>query len=618
MKMVLKTNFMCGIVGYVGKRSAKEVLLDGLKRLEYRGYDSAGLTVVGQGLRTVRAKGEVSVLEEKTIDVSLMGTCGIAHTRWATHGAPEERNAHPHQDCFGEIAVVHNGIIENFAELKAGLEARGHVFTSDTDTEVLPHLLEEARKEHEDSRLAVQEVLSQVRGAYGLAVVFADAPETIIVARMGSPLVIGIGEGEHFVASDPSALVQHTKQLVFLDDQELAVISPNSLKLYGFDASELVHKISEIDWDVEDATKAGYAHFMLKEMFEQPEVIRSTLRGRIDAECGRVVLGGLSDVQNRLSEIDRLVIVGCGSAYYAGLVGEYLIESLAGIPVEVELASEFRYRKPVLTQSTAVLAISQSGETADTLEAVREAKRKQVLTLGLVNTVGSTIARETDAGVYNHAGPEIGVASTKAFVSQVVAMVLIALTIAQQRGTVSCDRVREILNALERLPDDVEEVLSQHGSIRRLVEGLGDFAHAFFLGRTLHAPIAYEAALKLKEVSYVHAQGYSSGELKHGPIALIDEGFVCVAFAPAGELLEKNRSNIEEIKARGAQVVGVSTPNGLEHSCVQHLLTVPETDVFLQPILSLIPMQLFAYEVAIERGINPDKPRNLAKSVTVE
>ncbi|MDG1949304.1 MAG: glutamine--fructose-6-phosphate transaminase (isomerizing), partial [bacterium] len=475
-----------------------------------------------------------------------------------------------------------------------------------------------ARKKFENPRLAVQEVLSQIRGAYGLAVVFADAPEMVIVARMGSPLVIGIGEGEHFVASDPSALVAHTKKLVFLDDQELAVLTPDSLKLYGFDASELVHKISEIDWDVEDATKAGYAHFMLKEMFEQPEVIASTLRGRIDEECGRVVLGGLADVRERLSEIDRLVIVGCGSAYYAGLLGEYLIETLAGIPVEVELASEFRYRKPVLTQTTAVLAISQSGETADTLEAVREAKRKCVLTLGLVNTVGSTIARETDAGVYNHAGPEIGVASTKAFVSQVVAMVLIALTIAQQRGSVSCDRVRGILSSLTQLPEHVEEVLAQHGTIRRLVEELGAFGHAFFLGRTLHTPIAYEAALKLKEVSYVHAQGYSSGEMKHGPIALIDEGFVCVAFAPDDELLEKNRSNIEELKARGAQIIGVSTPGGLDHSCVQHLLTVPVTDPLLQPILSLIPMQLFAYEVAVARGINPDKPRNLAKSVTVE
>jgi glucosamine--fructose-6-phosphate aminotransferase (isomerizing) len=606
---------MCGIIGYVGNKPATPLLMEGLKALEYRGYDSAGLTVQNRKLTTVRSEGNVAQLEQKVGKFETSGTCGIAHTRWATHGIPQEKNAHPHRDCTGRVAIVHNGIIENYQELKERLLDAGHAFASDTDSEVFAHLIEQ--EVHGDSTLfaAVKKVLALVRGTYGLVVITQNAPQTLIAARMGSPLVIGIGEGEHYIASDPSAIMNHTKDVLYLDDGEIAAVTSEGISLDGVEHSRLQNRVLHIDWDVETSTKAGYPHFMLKEIFEQPEVIENSIRGRVDLLNGRCVLGGLQRVEERLREIDRVVIVGCGSAYYAGLVGEYLFEQLVRIPVEVELASEFRYRKPLLTTRTAVLAISQSGETADTLEAVREAKRKNALSLGLVNVVGSSIARETDAGVYNHAGPEVGVASTKAFVSQLTVLTLMAVYLGQLRGTST--QAHEILTGVAELPEQVQSILNQRSQITKLAHVFSNTEHCLFLGRSLHAPIAYEGALKVKEVSYVHAEGYSSGEMKHGPIALIHEGFPCVVLCPNDSLFEKNWSNIQELQSRGGRVIAVTTSisTGLSPS---DQIIVPQTHEALQPILSMIPLQLLAYEVALARNVDPDKPRNLAKSVTVE
>lgn len=604
---------MCGIIGYVGGKAATPILLEGLKQLEYRGYDSAGLCVQNGKLTTVRCEGKVAELEDKAARFETPGTCGIAHTRWATHGVPQERNAHPHRDCTGGVAIVHNGIIENDRELKAVLRASGHEFSSDTDSEVLAHLVEEELASGQPLFAAVASALRRVRGTYGLVVVSRDVPQTLIAARMGSPLVIGIGEGEHFIASDPSALIAHTKDVLYLDDGEVAAVTSERIELDG-KAPPSKSRVAKIDWDVQEATKAGHAHFMLKEILEQPETIEQSIRGRVDLIGGRCVLGGLEGIKGRLCDIERVVIVGCGSAYYAGLVGEHLFEGLAGIPVEVELASEFRYRKPLLTTKTAVLAISQSGETADTLEAVREAKRKNALTLGLVNVVGSSIARETDAGVYNHAGCEVGVASTKAFVSQLTVLTLMAVYLGQARGTLADGH--RILAELAELSAHVRTILQGRPHIASIATHLRDSDHCLFLGRTLHAPIAYEGALKLKEVSYVHAEGYSSGEMKHGPIALIREGFPCVVLCPQDSMFEKNWSNIQELQARGAGVVAVTTGEAVPGLDTQ--IVLPRVHEALQPILSTIPLQLLAYETAVARGLDPDKPRNLAKSVTVE
>ncbi|MBI4435614.1 glutamine--fructose-6-phosphate transaminase (isomerizing), partial [Candidatus Uhrbacteria bacterium] len=505
-------------------------------------------------------------------------------------------------------------IIENYQELKQALIKTEHLFASDTDSEVLAHLIEDELAGGAALFMAVKRVLSRVRGTYGLVVMTRDTSQTLIAARMGSPLVVGIGEGEYFVASDPSALMAHTKDVLYLDDGEVAAITSEGVSLDGVDEMNVKNRVSRIDWDVEEATKAGHPHFMLKEILEQPEVIENSTRGRMDLLNGRCVLGGLEAVRDRLSEIDRIVIVGCGSAYYAGLVGEYLLEELAGIPVEVELASEFRYRKPLLTTRTAVLAISQSGETADTLEAVREAKRKNALALGLVNVVGSSIARETDAGVYNHAGPEVGVASTKAFVSQLTVLTLMAVYLGQLRGALT--RGSEILAGLAELPNLVREILSCRDQVTSIASTLKGAEHCLFLGRTFHAPIAYEGALKLKEVSYIHAEGYTSGEMKHGPIALINEGFPCVVLCPQDSMFEKNWSNIQELKARGGHIIAVTS--GEPISSIGSQIVLPQTHEVLQPILSTIPLQLLAYETAVARDLDPDKPRNLAKSVTVE
>lgn len=611
---------MCGIVGYVGNKQAAPVLMGGLYKLEYRGYDSAGVCIQNGRLTTVRSEGKISALDTKVARHHLQGTAGIAHTRWATHGVPEERNAHPHRDCSGGVAVVHNGIIENYLELRAELKDEGHVFHSETDSEVLAHLIESQMNGGLTALKAVQASLTRIRGTYGLVVIFKDLPQTLIAARMGSPLVIGIGEGEHYIASDPSAIIEHTRDVMFLDDGEIAAVNSEGITLCALDHDDvpLTKKLQHLDWEVETASRQGHAHFMLKEIMEQPQVIENSTRGRVDLLAGRAVLGGLDEVRSRLKEIDRIVIVGCGSAFYAGLIGEYLIEELAGIPVEVELASEFRYRKPIITERTAVLAVSQSGETADTLEAIAEAKRKNALTLGLVNTVGSSIARATDAGVYNHAGPEIGVASTKAFVSQMAVLSLIAVYLGQTREFISESRARQVLAGLHEMPELVEQILQNREQVTRVAQKYRGIENCLFLGRKFQAPIAYEGALKLKEVSYIHAEGYSSGEMKHGPIALIDKSFPSIVLCPQDSVYEKTCSNISELRARKGPIIAVTTCGSMSPVEADDVIMVPHTIEVLQPILTVIPLQLIAYEAAVARGLDPDKPRNLAKSVTVE
>jgi glucosamine--fructose-6-phosphate aminotransferase (isomerizing) len=610
---------MCGIIGYVGRRAALPILLEGLKRLEYRGYDSAGVCVVDDGLKTVRSPGKIKVLEEKLAGHGLAGTVGIAHTRWATHGSPVERNTHPHADCRGRLALVHNGIIENYAELRRELEAKGHGFASDTDTETLAHLIEQLLTDGAvDLPSAVRAALKRVRGTYGLAVVSQDHPDVMIVARLGSPIVLGIGDDELFVASDASAILGHTRRVIFLDDGEMAILNRDGYQVCSLDNAPVQKTPEEVDWSAEQAQKNGQPHFMLKEMLEQPDVVRNSLRGRLDISEGLAVLGGLRDVADRLRQIDRLIIVACGSAYYSGLVGEYMIEGNAGVPVEVELGSEFRYRKPIITPQTAVLAVSQSGETADTLAALREAKMKGALTLGIVNSVGSTIARETEAGVYNHAGPEVGVASTKAFVSQLTVLALLTLFLGRQRQ-MSVTYGNKITQELFRLPEMIQTILDQRANIELLAKRWAGAKDMLYLGRNYLAPIAFEGALKLKEVSYIHAEGYAAGEMKHGPIALIDPGFPCLVLCPEDGLYEKTKSNIQEIKARGGPIIALTTEGNAEVSqFADDVLFMPKTIEMLQPILSVVPLQLFAYYIAVAKGFDPDKPRNLAKSVTVE
>lgn len=608
---------MCGIVGYVGTKEAGPILLDGLKALEYRGYDSAGLQINGAG--RLRAVGPVANLAAAFMATPLAGHVGIAHTRWATHGSPKSENTHPHADCRGEIFVVHNGIIENYLELKEGLISRGHIFVSETDTEVLAHLFEETFAVSHDPLAAVKAGLNRVRGTYGIVVSFAQAPENLIAARMGSPIVLGLGEGEYFIASDPSALVTHTKSIVYLEDGDIARLDVSGYAVESLRTGAPAEREPQtIEWDVAEAQKGGYDHFMLKEIMEGPDVIENTMRGRCMPGTGDVKLGGLEGVKGQLSQIERIIIVGCGTAYYAGLVGEYMLEAHAGIPVEVELGSEFRYRKPVLNQRTAVLAISQSGETADTLEAIREGKRKGALTLGIVNTVGSTIARETDAGIYNHAGPEIGVASTKALISQLTALVLLTVFLGRQRGMTEAEG-QAIVAELSTLPDKVRLILERHEEVEVVATKYAGMRDFLYIGRTYLYPIALEGALKLKEISYIHAEGCGAGEMKHGPIAMIDANFPTIALSPLGSVYEKMRSNIEEIKARGGPVIAVATEGdaGIAQ-LADDVLYIPETIEMLTPILAVVPLQLFAYYVAKGKGLNVDRPRNLAKSVTVE
>jgi glucosamine--fructose-6-phosphate aminotransferase (isomerizing) len=614
---------MCGIFAYTGDKEAAPILLDGLASLEYRGYDSAGIYLPASG--GVKAVGAVNALRGK-LPSKFEGTSGIAHLRWATHGEPTEVNAHPHKDCGGDVWVVHNGIIENHKELRKSLEDAGHTFVSDTDTEVLAHLVEEklsaqggsssgGKKDFEKAALAA---LNDVRGTYGIALQYKRDPSRIIAARMGAPVVLGLGDGENFIASDASPILRHTRQIVFLEDGEVAVITPESHTILKLDASSVERTPTEVDWSAEEAQKQGYEHFMLKEIMEGPEVIENTMRGRIIEKEGRAKLGGLEGVADQLREMERIIIVGCGTAYYAGLIGEYMLEEHAGMPVEVELGSEFRYRTPVLNQKTILLAISQSGETADTLEAIREGKRKGALTLGIVNTVGSTIARETDAGVYNHAGPEIGVASTKAFVSQMTALALLTMFLGRQRA-MSAAESKAISKELKLLPAKIQKILDGREAIETLAKKYASARDFLYLGRKYNYPIAFEGALKLKECSYIHAEGCGAGEMKHGPLAMIDENFPTMAIAPRDSVYEKMLSNIQEIKARKGPVIAVATEGDSEiGKLADDVMHVPETIEMLSPILSVVPLQLFAYYFAREKGYDVDRPRNLAKSVTVE
>ena len=606
---------MCGIIGYVGNREAREILLEGLTRLEYRGYDSAGLVTLNDGAVIVKTEGKVDELTKRLEKKAVNGKIGIAHTRWATHGEPSERNAHPHTDCKQEIFVVHNGIIENYKHLKDDLIKKGHKFASDTDTEVLAHLIEEDYKGNLEQ--AVADALSLVRGTYGLAVISILEPDKIVVARSGSPLLVGLGNNENIVASDVSAVIRYTKEVVYLEEGEIAVVKKDGF--HSFSEKGIKDRIALVEWEIEQAEKGGFPHFMLKEIFEQPKVIEDSIRGRLIEEDGLAKLGGLEEVKDRLGRCERLIITACGTAYYAGLIGEYLFEEYGGLPTEVEYASEFRYRKPIIERDkTAILAISQSGETADTLAAVYEAKRKGALVLGIINVVGSTIARQTDAGVYNHAGPEIGVASTKAFVSQLAVLFLFTLMIGRQRE-MSLVTGRKIAGYIKRLPSQLSSILTQNVRIKEIAEKYAKYNDFLYISRKYNFPIALEGALKLKEISYIHAEGYPSGEMKHGPIALIDENFPTVAIIPKDSVYEKTRSNLEEIKARKGKIIAVATEGDEEiRDVADDVIYIPETLEMLTPIFSVVPLQLLAYHIAVMRGKDVDKPRNLAKSVTVE
>jgi glucosamine--fructose-6-phosphate aminotransferase (isomerizing) len=613
---------MCGIVAYLGSDKTTSVLLDGLRRLEYRGYDSAGIALLSDGhIQRVRSVGPILSLEPKTLTLP-KANVGIGHTRWATHGPPTEANAHPHTDCSHDLAVVHNGIIENYTELKTQLTQEGHTFTSDTDTEILAHLIEREKRHETDKGLchAVMAALQHVHGTYGLAVIDEASPNELVVARLGSPMVVGLGDNEYIIASDPSAILSYTRQVIFLDDHEVAVINAQGLRIHSLKSSHPVEKSAEtLDLSLEDVQKNGQPHFMLKEIIEEPAVLQNTMRGRLCASEGTVKLGGLKDVAEPLNSIERITLVGCGTAYYAGCIGKYLLETWAGISTDVEIASEYRYRDPVIQKNTAVIAISQSGETADTLAALREGKMKGALPLGIVNVVGSTIARETKAGIYTHAGPELGVASTKAFISQCTTLAMLSVLLGRSR-TLSHARGTEIITALEALPTQVSTIIEQRDSIIEIAKKYATATNMLFLGRTFHAPIAYEGALKVKEVSYIHAEGYPAGEIKHGPLALVDENLPCVVLCPKDSVFQKTLSNIQEIRARGGRVLAITTEDGKEQVSAQahDVIVIPKTLEPLQPILSVIPLQLMAYTIAVSKGYNPDRPRNLAKSVTVE
>lgn len=611
---------MCGIIGYVGTSDVVPILLEGLRRLEYRGYDSAGLAVLTPQNRLVVLKeaGKIAALEALLNGSTPRGSCGVAHTRWATHGAPNQVNAHPHVSKALDIALVHNGIIENAALLKKGLQERGYPFRSETDTEVLVHLIDEAFQRNASLEDAVAAALLQVEGTYGIAVVSLRDPGKIVAARHGSPLLLGVGEGETLVASDAAALVARTRNVVYLSDGDVAVLTPEGFTTFRLDGTSVSRPVHRIEWDLGAIEKGGFPHFMLKEIFEQPAALRDVLRGRLLLGEGSSRLGGLKDHEAQLAEIQRIVITACGTSWHAALLGELMLEEMARIPTEVEYASEFRYKNPVLDGRTLVMAVSQSGETADTLAALREAKRRGSPIMGVVNVVGSTIARETDFGIYLHAGPEIGVASTKAFTSQVVALALVALYLGRRRG-LSPERGRELIRAMERLPDQVEEVLELDRQTRRLAEEFAGSRNFLYLGRGYQFPVALEGALKLKEVSYIHAEGYPAAEMKHGPIALIDEDMPVVFLAPSDPVYPKVLSNIEEVKARGGRVIAVATRgNESIRSKVDHVLYVPETHPALLPVLTVVPLQLLAYHAAVLRGCDVDQPRNLAKSVTVE
>ncbi|MFI5241972.1 MAG: glutamine--fructose-6-phosphate transaminase (isomerizing) [Gemmatimonadales bacterium] len=608
---------MCGIVGYVGPRLATPLLLEGLKRLEYRGYDSAGIAIMnGNGVETRKAPGKISELEALMTASPVHGTLGIAHTRWATHGAPNFVNAHPQLDCEERIAVVHNGIIENGSALRQALEDLGHTFRSDTDTEVLSHLIEETYDGNLEE--AVIEALSKVEGTYGIAVVSTDDPNKIVAARKGSPLLVGLGEGEYFIASDVSAILAHTRQVIYLDDGDLAVLDRDGYRIIDMNASPLTKDVASIDWDLDMIERGGFPHFMLKEIFEQPDTVKNTMRGRLLPETGTAKLGGLNMTSEELLSFDNILITACGTSWHSALIGEFLIEDLARIPVEVEYASEMRYRNPIITEKTLCIVISQSGETADTLAAMREAQRRGARALGIVNVVGSTIARESDGGIYIHAGPEIGVASTKAFSSQVTALALFALKLARLRGLTELEG-KHIVEAMQKLPDQIAEILETAPAIEEIAEQFKDVTNFLYLGRGYNFPAALEGALKLKEISYIHAEGYPAAEMKHGPIALIDENMPVVFIAPHDSVFDKIVSNIHEVKARSGCVIALtSRSEPALAGKLDYEIRIPETIDMFTPILASVPLQLLAYYIAVKRGANVDQPRNLAKSVTVE
>lgn len=609
---------MCGIVGYIGKKEALPILLEGLKKLEYRGYDSAGISIIcGNKIQTERASGKIAALEEKIQGKCFKGNIGIAHTRWATHGAPIESNAHPHLSFDGKISVVHNGIIENYAALKTKLQAEGIVFASDTDTEVIAHLI--ARLYKGDLKAAVLQTISKLEGAFGIAVLCEQEPNVLVGARRGSPLILGIGEAKDFyLASDVSAIVYHTQKVVYLDDNDVVVIKGPTYELLNMSNQKVQREVQEVDFDVESVGKGGFPHFMLKEIFEQPESLRNTMRGRLVLANGTAKLAGLDSNITELRAIQRIIITACGTSYYAGMVGEYMIEDLAGIPVEVEYASEFRYRNPIIGPGTLVLTISQSGETADTLAALKEAQHKGATVLGICNAVGSSIARHSNGGVYLHAGPEIGVASTKAFTSQVTVLAMIALLLGRQRH-ISFENGMNIAKAISEVPSLVEATLKLSDQIAEIAKHFTSAKNFLYLGRHYNYPVAMEGALKLKEISYIHAEGYPAAEMKHGPIALIDEDMPVVVIAPKDALFDKIVSNVREIKARGGRIIAVTTENCNElDDFADYVIHVPQTLPMLMPVITCVPLQLLAYHIAVLRGNDVDQPRNLAKSVTVE
>ncbi|HEY9519248.1 MAG TPA: glutamine--fructose-6-phosphate transaminase (isomerizing) [Gemmatimonadales bacterium] len=608
---------MCGIVGYVGPKQASPILIDGLRRMEYRGYDSAGVAVLNGGdIRIRKAAGKLSALVDKLRTETPSGTVGIGHTRWATHGAPTTPNAHPHLDQKGRIAVIHNGIIENSAAIRKALEKRGHVFKSETDTEVLAHLIGAYYEGNLEQ--AVAGALWDIDGAYGIAVISADEPDTLVAARNGSPLLVGVGDGEYFVASDASAILEHTRSVVYLDDGEMAVLTREGYRVRNLTDTHVDKPVNQIEWDLATIERGGFSHFMLKEIFEQPESLTNTVRGHLLEEEGSARLRGLNMSDEELNRINRVIITACGTSWHAGLIGEYIFEEMARIPCEVEYASEFRYRNPIVDENTLVIAVSQSGETADTLAAIREARRRGARTIGLVNVVGSTIAREVQGGLYLRAGPEIGVASTKAFNSQVAALAMVALKMARLRA-LSVLQGRQFIQALQALPAQIRTVLDRAPEVETLADRFATAHNALYLGRGVNFPVALEGALKLKEISYIHAEGYPAAEMKHGPIALIDDNMPVVFIAPRDGVHGKIVSNIEEVKARGGKVIAIVTEGDEEISrLADAVFPIPATHDLLTPMLASVPLQLFAYYVAVRRGCNVDQPRNLAKSVTVE
>ncbi|MBQ3714771.1 MAG: glutamine--fructose-6-phosphate transaminase (isomerizing) [Fibrobacter sp.] len=609
---------MCGIVAYIGTNQALPILVGGLKKLEYRGYDSSGVALIDNGtIKAVRASGKIKELEDKLKVDPPKGTIGIAHTRWATHGAPTVENAHPHTSYNGKISIVHNGIIENYASLKAKLISDGVKFNSETDTEVVAHLI--ARFYNGDLKTAVIKALALVEGTFGLAVISSDEPGTLIGARRGSPLILGIGNNnDYFLASDVSAIINHTQKVVYLDDNDIVQVKDGSYSIVNMNSHEVQREVKDVEFDADAVAKGGFEHFMLKEIFEQPEVLRNTMRGRLLVAEGNAKLAGLDTNIKELRNINRIIITACGTSYYAGMVGEYMIEDLAGVPVEVEYASEFRYRNPIIKPGTLVLAISQSGETADTLAALKEAQQKGATALAICNGVGSTIARTSDGGVYLHAGPEIGVASTKAFTSQVTVLAMIALLLGRQRR-LSFETGADIAKSLLELPQLAEQTLKLSDKIKELAKAYSKANNFLYLGRHFNYPVAMEGALKLKEISYIHAEGYPAAEMKHGPIALIDENMPVVVIAPKDALFDKIISNVREIKARGGKVIAITTDDCSPlDEIADHIIVVPKTIPMLMPILTCIPLQLLAYHIAVLRGNDVDQPRNLAKSVTVE